>query len=431
MSEHNDDPRPVLRSPRLWLAPAVVVTALMALLAAMYLGGVLDPQQHLHGFPVALVDQDEGETVAGQPRNVGHEIADGIADRIPADKIDLRRIGIAEATDQLQHGEVYGAIVIPSDFSKRLMILGQASVVPGDVERPVITVQLNPRMGAYAQAITLRIAEQALEQVNDMVGKQLTEQVRAELAKGEQPPTLSGASQLTLAQPVDVRQVSFHPLPDGTGNGLSAFFYTIMLVLAGFTGSMIVHQLVDSRLGFAPTEFGPWYVRYPSVGISRFRTLLVKWGIIAGVAPVVSGIYLGIARLLGMPVDRPLALFLYSTLAIISVGVTALTVLAALGSAGMLVNLVVFIVAGLPASGGSVPIEATPPLFGLLARVEPMHQVFLGVRSILYFNATGAGLASAIWMAILGLGIGLAAGAAVTRFYDRKGLLRQASPASA
>jgi len=60
----------------------------MALLGFGYLYSILEPADHLHDFPIA---------------------------------------------------HVYGAIAIPSDFPKRLVILGTASVVPGDVEKPVLT----------------------------------------------------------------------------------------------------------------------------------------------------------------------------------------------------------------------------------------------------------------------------------------------------
>ncbi|MGW2661642.1 YhgE/Pip domain-containing protein [Nocardia tengchongensis] len=410
-----------------WIRPAAVVTVLMALLATMYLGYVVNPEKNLHDFPIALVNQDEGDTLAGKPTNAGNQLTAAMVENIPADKVDMQVVGIAEAQHLLRDGKVYGAIVIPSDFTKRLAILGAAGVVPGDVTRPVITVQTNQRAGSYATSIMTRIAGQALDKANSTMGEQLTAAVDAQLnATPGTAPQLAGASRLMLAKPVDVVFAPYRPLGDGTGGGLSAFFYTLMVLLAGFTGAMIIHTMVDAALGFTPTEYGPWFVHYPPTSISRFRTLLMKWGVLAGVAPIVSGVYLAVATALDMPIDHGLMLFLYSTLAIVAVGVTALSVLAAFGAAGMLVNLIVFIVLGLPSAGGSVPIEAIPRNFAWLSTFEPMHQVFLGIRAILYFNASGsAGLTRGVWMALLGLGIGLVFGAVVTIVYDRKGLVRK------
>ncbi|MGQ4600212.1 ABC transporter permease [Nocardia sp. R6R-6] len=415
------------------LLPVAVLTLLTALLGIMYLDYVVDPEKNLHDFPVALVNQDVGDVLGtGDERrqvNFGGQITEALAHSVPSDKVDLRVISVNEAERQMQSGQVYGAIVIPSDFSKRLGILGVGSVIPGDIQRPIITVQTNPRTGAFGTQIVLRIGNEALTEVNKQVGKQLTDQVTAQLAPrpgGPPGPELSGATRLALAAPVQVVVQQYHPLPDGSGQGLTAFFYALLLLVAGVVGAMVIHTMIDAQLGFVPTEYGPWYVHYPPTPISRFATLLIKWGVFALAANIVAGVFLLVGTLLDMPISNPLALFLYSALAMTAVGVTGLSMLAAIGSAGLLVNLILFVILGLPSSGGTVPIEATPGYFGWLASFEPMHQVFLGVRSILYFDANfDAGLARGVWMTVLGLTIGLVFGAVVTRFYDRKGLQRR------
>ncbi|MEU7766406.1 ABC transporter permease [Nocardia sp. NPDC049190] len=414
------------------LFPIGVLTLLTTLLGIMYLDYVADPEKNLHDFPIALVNQDVGDTITTadkqQQVNFGNQITAALAQGIPADKVDLRVISINEAERQLQSGRIYGAIVIPSDFSKRLGILGVGSVIPGDIQRPIITLQTNPRAGTFGTQIVLRVGNEALTEVNTQVGKQLTDQVNAQLAPkpGAAPaPALSGATRVALADPIQVVTQQYHPLPHGTGQGLTAFFYALLLLLAGVVGAMVIHTMIDAQLGFVPTEYGPWYVHYPPTPISRIKTLLIKWGVLIVAANIVSAVFLVVGEVLDMPIDHPLALFLYSALAIIAVGVTGLSMLAAIGSAGLLVNLILFVILGLPSSGGTVPIEATPKYFGWLASFEPMHQVFLGVRSILYFDASSdAGLTRALWMTIFGLAVGLVFGAVITRYYDRKGLHR-------
>nr|WP_024800771.1 ABC transporter permease [Nocardia sp. BMG51109] len=416
-----------------WALPIVVMTLLGSLLGVMYLDYVVDPEKNLHDFPIALVNQDVGETLGPPGReqrvNFGEQVADGLRQAVPADKIDLRVLGPNEARQAMQSAQVYGTIYIPSDFSKRLGILGVGSVVPGDIERPIITVQTNPRAGAFGTSIMQRFGEQAMTQVQQQVGKQLTEQVRAQLTPqpgGPPAPELSGAARIALDSPLNIVVEQFRPLPGGSGEGLTAFFYSLLLLLVGMVGAMIVHQLIDAALGFLPTEWGPWYLHYPRASISRVQTLLIKWSAVAAMAVVVSAALLGIGAALGMPLDKPLALFLYGAFVMIAVGFTCTSVLAAIGTSGLIVNLIVFVILGLPSSGGTVPIEATPKYFQWLANFEPMHQVFLGVRSILYFNGSGtAGLTRGIWMSVLGLAIGVTLGLTITRFYDRKGLERK------
>ncbi|MFC9993337.1 YhgE/Pip domain-containing protein [Nocardia sp. NPDC127526] len=427
-------------TPIKWAFPIVVVTLLASLLGVMYLDYVVDPEKNLHNFPIALVNQDVGDDIGapGQTRHVnfGDQVQEGLEKAVPADKIDLRVLGINEAQLQMQQAQVYGTIIIPSDFSKRLGILGVGSVIPGDIQQPVLTLQTNPRTGAFATAIVQKFGAEALSQVQTQVGQQLTETVKAQLTPpdGGAAPELTGATRIALEKPLNIVIEQFRPLPGGSGEGLTAFFYSLLLLLIGMVGAMIIHQLIDSALGFLPTEWGPWYLHFPRAPVSRVTTLLIKWSAIAVMACLVSGALMGIGKWLGMPIDKPLLLFLYGAFVIIAVGFTCSSILAAVGTAGLIINLIIFIILGLPSSGGTVPIEATPKYFGWLAKFEPMHQVFLGTRAILYFNGSGiAGLSRGFWMAALGLGIGVVFGLGITRFYDRKGLERKpvnANPAS-
>ncbi|MBL1077585.1 DUF3533 domain-containing protein [Nocardia sp. 2] len=400
----------------------------------MYLDYVVDPEKNLHDFPIALVNQDVGDDITGADGTVKHvnfgdQVADGLKQAVPADKIDLRELGINEAQLQMQNAQVYGTIIIPSDFSKRLGILGVGSVVPGEISQPVLTLQTNPRTGAFATAIVQKFGEEALTQVDKQVGQQLTAQVNQQLTPppgGPPAPELSAATRIALANPLNLVVEQFWPLPGGSGEGLTAFFYSLLLLLVGMVGAMIIHQLIDSALGFLPTEWGPWYLHFPRTPISRVKTLLIKWAAVVVMAILVSGALMGIGRWLGMPFSKPLALFLYGAFVIIAVGVTCTSILAAVGTAGLIINLIIFIILGLPSSGGTVPIEATPKYFGWLANFEPMHQVFLGTRAILYFDGSGqAGLTRGFWMAALGLTIGVVFGLLITSFYDRKGLERK------
>lgn len=418
--------------PRVWVGPAVVVSLLMSLLATMYLAYVVDPAKHMHDFPVAVVNQDQGDMLGGHVTNVGQQVSDALVEHIPADKVDLQVLGMAETQKKLDDGTLYGAIVIPSDFTHRLAIFSAASVAYDDVGRPTITVITNPPVGSFAASMVRTIAENALGQTNQTIGTQLTTMMQTQIQSGSgQAPAMAGLSRLMLAEPVELVVAPNHPLPPGTGDGLVAFLYTLLVLLGGFTGAMVINGMVDSSLGFAPTELGPWYFHVPRARITRLRTLMLKWSIIVGIAPIVAGIYMGVAHWLGTPIDRPLALFLYSTMAIIAVGVTALSILAVFGTTGLLINLVLFVVLGLPTSGGTVPIEAIPERLVWLARFEPMHQAYLGIRAILYFNAeVDSGLGRAVWMTLIGLAIGLVLGATATRYYDHKGLHRKPTDAT-
>ena len=124
---------------------------------------------------------------------------------------------------------------------------------------------------------------------------------------------------------------------------------------------------------------------------------------------------MAIAHGLGMPITLGWQLWAYGVFAITAVGVTSSSLIAVLGSMGLLFSMLVFVILGLPSAGATVPLEAVPPFFRWLAEFEPMHQVFLGVRSLLYLNGAGqAGLRQALLMTSIGLVIGLLLGGIVT-----------------
>jgi YhgE/Pip-like protein len=402
-----------VRTVRFWALPIVVTLALMAALCALYLGGILNPITNLRHFPIAVVNEDAGP--------FGAQIADGLTSTLDKNKFDVRVVSHDEAQRLLDTAHAYGELVIPPTFSSSLREFGASAVTTTQANRPSVTVSTNPRAGTLGSSIAGQTLTQAMAVANGKVGQRLTAEVAAETGGAQ----LTGASALGLANPIDVKSVVYNPLPNGTGNGLSAFYYALLLLLAGFTGSVVVSTLVDALLGYVPAEWGPVYRFAEQVKISRFQTLAVKWAIMGLLALLTSAMYLAIAHGLGMPIPLGWQLWLYGVFAIAAVGVTSSSILSVLGSMGMLVSMLIFVVLGLPSAGATVPLEATPPFFRWLSEFEPMHQVFLGVRSLLYLGGRAdAGLAQALWMTAVGLVTGLLLGGIVTRQYDRKGFHR-------
>jgi YhgE/Pip-like protein len=402
-----------LRTFQFWALPIGATLALMSALCALYLGGILNPSTNLRHFPIAVVNEDAGTT--------GAKIVDGLVSGLDKDKFDVRVVSHDEAKQLLDRAQVYGEVVIPPTFSSNLREFGASAVTPTHADRPSITIFTNQRAGTLGSSIAGQTLNQAMAVANSKVGQYLS----AEVANQTGGAPLAGASQLGLASPIDIKSTVYNPLPNGTGNGLSAFYYALLLLLAGFTGSIVVSTLVDSLLGYVPAEWGPVYRFAEQANISRFRTLQIKWGLMVVLALLTSAVYMAIAHGLGMPISLGWQLWAYGVFAIIAVGVTSSSLIAVLGSTGLLFSMLVFVILGLPSAGATVPLEAVPPFFRWLAEFEPMHQVFLGVRSLLYLNgAVQAGLSQALLMTSIGLVIGLLLGGIITHMYDRSGFHR-------
>ena len=409
------NPLKAVRTVRFWGVPIVITLALMSALCALYLGGILNPTTNLRHFPIAVVTVDAGPT--------GAQIVDGLltSPKLDKNKFDLRVVSHDEAKRLMDSGKVYGELFIPVNLSTNLREFGESAVAPTHADRPTVMIWTNQRAGTLASSIAGQTLSTAMAEANSQVGKRLSAEVAAQT--GGAP--LTGASASVLANPIDVKTEVYNRLPNGTGNGLSAFYYALLLLLAGFTGSIVVSTLVDSMLGYVPAEWGPVYRFAEQISISRFRTLLIKWTMMALLALLVSAVYMAIAHGLGMPIDHGWKLWAYGVFAITAVGVTSSSLIAILGSMGLLFSMLVFVILGLPSAGATVPLEAVPTFFRWLAEFEPMHQVFLGVRSLLYLGGRGeAGLTQALLMTSLGLVIGLLLGGIVTRMYDRSGFHR-------
>jgi YhgE/Pip-like protein len=415
-----------LANPRLWAFPIVVVVIVAGFLSAMYLGGTINSSTSLKGFPIAIVDQDQPVKTPGGQLHAGKQIADNLVSGIDHDKFAVSRLTLAQAEARMDKGTLYGAIVLPSTLSARLVGLAESTTSASAATKPTITVLTNPRAGTATPGIVTTLATAALAKVDTAVGSQLITSTRAQLVAAGHPEALTGAAVSLLAAPITIVVTAHDALPEGTGGGLSAFYFALLLVLAGFTGSMIVSTLVDGSLGFVPSEFGPAYSLARHSGLSRRATLGVKWAIMAVLALVVAALYLAVSAALGMPISHPFLLWAFSAAAILAVALVAQTIIAIFGSIGLIVNLFVFVIFSLPSAGGTIPLEATPALFRWLGSFEPMHQIYLGARAILYFDGTlDAGLGRALIFCAAAAVLGVVIGLIATTIYDRRKLQRR------
>jgi ABC-type multidrug transport system permease subunit len=214
---------------------------------------------------------------------------------------------------------------------------------------------------------------------------------------------------------------------------MSAFYYSLVLVLIGFIGASLVSPLIDAALGFIPTELGPLVERQPYTDVSRRTTFLGKVAVLACAAPLAALAVQLMAALFGVSVGDPVTLWLYSTAVIVSIGTSALAVFAVLGPGiGALVNTLFFVAMAMVSSGGTVPVAATPTVFRGFSHVSPFRHVVDGTRSLFYFDANlDAGLRSA-WISVaIGGTLGLLLGLVVTTLYGRvRAFSRQPRPAT-
>ncbi|WP_354644409.1 YhgE/Pip domain-containing protein [Kitasatospora camelliae] len=420
----------VLRNPRIWVIPTCLVGVVALLLALLYMGGILNPRIDLHHLPVGLVNADRGATVDGQQQNLGQRVTTAVAAAPdPDQRVDWQILTPAEAQQKLASNQLYGALEIPEDFTAAVVGLGAPPT--GTPVRPTAVVLTNPGSGSLASSFASSITQDAAHRASLELGKQLT--ATAAQRAAQQGTQVSNPAALLLADPVTVETRVGHPIGPHSGLGLSAFYYTLLLVLAGFLGGNAIGNGVDVALGYTDNELGPWHTRRRTVPITRRRTWVVKSVMSTGIALVSSAaIMLATVGILGMDAGHLPLLFLFSFCATTAVGLGVQAINATFGGVGQLISMFVFIVLALPSSGATIPLQALPSFYRFLAHFEPMRQLSDGVRAILYFDAQAdAGLARAWIMIGIGTVLALILGFAMTSYYDRKGLHRLVAESAA
>jgi YhgE/Pip-like protein len=401
-----------------WILPLVIGSVLVALITVFYIGSVVNPLGHLHGLPVAVVNEDQGVTAGTRHIDVGQMVEAGLS-HAPAvsSRLGLNDTTLQSAEQVMNRGGSYATVVIPPGFTASLLSLAG---VPGS--RPVtgkaeIVILTNQRAGTEGVGLATGVLGPALAAASSQIGRQLT---------AIAPPPSSPATRAFLADPVTVMTSQYRPLPTHAALGLSAFYTALLTLFCGFIGATIVNSAVDVALGYATTETGPWWRQRRPVPINRWHTLIVKWVIAAPLSGIMTGILLLVAvAALGMDAPHVGLLWLLAWLCAASVAAGTLVLFAVLGNLGQLVGLLIFVYAGLASAGGTVPIQALPAGLRWLAQVEPLRQVLDGTRAILYLNAqANAGLTRSVAAAASGLAFWLIVGAAIVRWYDAKGLNR-------
>ncbi|MGW1244028.1 SNG1 family protein [Streptomyces bobili] len=410
----------VLRAKPLWIANGVITGVLALLFTVFYVGASIDPVDHMKELPVGLVNADRGAAAGGEQVNLGRQITESVKKSAASgDKIDWQVMDEKEMKDRIGQGKLFGALVVPGDFTSSVTALTGASATTAPA-RPTLTVLTNQSAGSVGSGLARTATTEAARNASLQVGRELTAR------NGSGSADLSTPARLLLADPAAVTVRDGHPLDSHSGLGLTAFYYALVLVVCGMLSANVISGQVDHALGYTHNDMGPRRLHRPLVRATRVQTLAVAGTLMAGLSVLMGTLVMvGAVGVMGMDASHLPLLWLFSVAAIAVSGIGALSLLAVFGTPGMLVVTLVFIGMAVPTAGATTPIEALPGFYRFLAEFEPLRQLTGGLRSILYYDAQAdAGLTRAWVMMAAGLTAGVLFGFGVTHWYDRKGLDR-------
>jgi YhgE/Pip-like protein len=411
----------LLRNRTIWITTVVITAILICLMTLIYVGSVVDPLDHLHGLPVLIVDEDAGTTVGSQHVDIGSQIVSALR-HAPAvtDRLALRTVTMAPARADMARNGAYATIVLPAQFTRSTLALyGVPDPAGSAPPLPTIELLTNVRAGSLGVSLATGVAGPGLAAISHAVGHTLGSTFPAGAGTGP-------AAQALRDDPFTVTTVAYRPLPAHSALGLSAFYISLLAIMCGFLGATLINTTVDSALGYATNEVGPkWMQRLP-VRITRWQTLLAKWVMAVVLAPILVGLLLLVAiGVLHMDAAYVGLLWVFLSFAAVVIALGTLVLFAALGNLGQVVAILIFVYLALASSGGTIPIQALPGVLRFAANFEPLRQILDGVRSVLYFDASGAaGLTRGFVLTAVGLALWVVLGIAVTTTYDRRGLYR-------
>src|SRR5579875_2503358 len=269
---------------RVWLSPLVIGSVFIALVAAVYIGSVINPTGHLHGLPVMVVDEDAGGSAGGHEVNVGASVVHALR-RSPAvaGRLGLHVSGLGAAHLAMNEGHAYATLVIPRTFTRSVLETAGAPGQDGTgvPPRAAISLEENQRLGSLGVNLAAGVVKPAIEKVSSEVGRQLSALAPSKARSNTE--LAAGA-----ADPITLETVTYRPLPDHSALGLSAFYIALLSILAGFIAGPLTNSSIDSVLGYTSSELGPhWKLRRP-VPIARKQILLAKLGTALLVVPVLT-----------------------------------------------------------------------------------------------------------------------------------------------
>ncbi len=400
------------------MAIAVVLgAALFAFVITFgYLGAFLNPDGNIRGMPLAMVNEDQGAVVAGQAHNYGQEIVAEVTSPTSelGDRVDWTLLSTREeAAARIDDDKSYAAIVIPADFSARLVqIASPGTSTPAAAEIEVLT---NPASGAFADLASQEIVTDIVSRVSDATRQRILETAAAAGV------TIPPQSAVALSDPVQLKATVEAPAGPRTGRGMAPFYFALMMTLAGYLGTVAISFGVDFRAGVRDLLVFSRRVSRPSRELSAFRLWLAKAPLVVMMAVLAATLETWMAvGLLDMPAPHPIGLGFFAALGILAVAMPTLILLTSLGELGMTVALLFTTMFGVPSAGGVYPIEMLPAFFRFLAGWLPLRYMTDGARALLFFDARGA---AGLTRALVVLGVyatgGLVLGGLVAFGIDR------------
>lgn len=183
----------------------LAITVLPSIYDWVNIESVWDPYRNTQGIKIAVTSEDQGASVLGKQINIGEELVTSL---MKNDKLGWAFTDREEAARGVQRGEYYASLLIPSDFSSKII-----SIVDGKIQKPEVIYTVNEKINAIAPKITGSGVSSLTTQINENFTKTVSETVLAKLKEAgvevnEQLPTLRKMEQGLFTLEANLPQIT-------------------------------------------------------------------------------------------------------------------------------------------------------------------------------------------------------------------------------
>lgn len=151
------------------LIVAVGLVIVPTLYAWFNIAGSWDPYGNTGNLKVAVANSDDGYMSDLIPVrvNIGDTVVSALREN---DQLDWRFVSESDAVEGVRSGEYYAAVVIPENFSSRMM-----TVFSGDAEHAEIVYYENQKANAIAPRVTDKAASTVRQQIDETFAKTISD----------------------------------------------------------------------------------------------------------------------------------------------------------------------------------------------------------------------------------------------------------------
>lgn len=143
----------------------IILIVLPCLYAWFNIKAAWDPYGNTGAIQVGVVNNDKGGGFSDKEFNVGDEIINTLEDNRA---LGWNFIGEKEAEDGLENGKYYAIIVIPEDFTEKLL-----SITTNNIEKPKLIYSVNQKLNAIVPKIT----DKGIGAIKNEVGSKIIETI--------------------------------------------------------------------------------------------------------------------------------------------------------------------------------------------------------------------------------------------------------------